>query len=346
VIAELLDCGVDVDAITNYSDMSNALTRASEMKYLDIVRFLLQRGASADHVDSFGFGAGTLCWFKGDDETRYSSTDIFNLLTEISHLDVNDNLQCQFPPLFIAASHATGAQIDALVRLGADVHLNESDPRAAVTHAAWSGNYSTYSALASYYSGDVFNTNTELASQLLLNTLYGRQYLLDEAPVLVHVDAGRRSPEYDKIMIDMFQRGVGPRTRLNVADSVMYYRPHDVHNQDYAANELAAAMGPKTEAWYLSILCICGLLAHGEIQRLRELAEAGHVPDEFGYELEGKLSGLDELEYGVRGACEDLDRTPDIRQEGTYGDIDGVSRRSSISEAGEANQFWDAEEVF
>jgi hypothetical protein len=338
VIAELLDCGVDVDAIT-HSDMSNALTRASEMKCLDIVRFLLQRGASADHVDSHGFAAGT-CWFTGDDETRYSSTDIFNLLTENSHIDVNDDTQLQFPLLFIAASYACCAQIDALVRLGADVHLRTASGAAVVSHAAWCGNYSTYSALASYYSGDVFNTNTELASQLLLNTLYGRQYLLDGMSVLV--GDGCRSPEYDKIMIDMFHRGVGPRTRLDVADSILYYTPHGVHHEDYAANELAAAMGPETEAWYLSILCICGLLAHGEIQRLCELAEAGHVPDEFGCELESKL---DELEYGVRGDCEDLDRTPDIRQEGTYGDIDGVSRRSSTSEADEANQFWDAEEV-
>jgi hypothetical protein len=339
VIAELLDCGVDVDAIT-HSDMNNALTTASEMKDLNIVRFLLQRGASVDHVDSHGFGAGTFCWFQGDDKTRYSSTDIFNLLTENSHIDVNDNLQPQFPPLFIAASYATGAQIDALVHLGADVYLKESDTGAAVIHAAWSGNYSTYSALASYYSGDVFNTNTELASQLLLNVLYGRQSLLNEASVLVA--EGRRSPDYDKIMIDMFQRGVGPRTRLHMADSIFGWRAPGIHEEEFEANKPAAALGPATEAWYLGLLHHCGLPTHGELQRLRELAVAGYVASGFVYDIAEESNAVD---YGVPGEREETVDAPNLGKESIYNDIDGISRRSSISEADEANQFWDAEEV-
>jgi ankyrin repeat protein len=67
VIAELLNCGVDVDAITNHTTRSNALLDSSEVKDLDTVRFLLQRGASTDHVNWVGFEAGTLCWLKGDD---------------------------------------------------------------------------------------------------------------------------------------------------------------------------------------------------------------------------------------------------------------------------------------
>jgi hypothetical protein len=340
VIAELLDCGVDVDAITNHSNMSNALIYSSRSKDLDTVRFLLQRGASTDHVDSTGLGADTLCWFIGDDFTKYSSMDVFDLLAESSHVGMDDNPYYLCATLCVTAIHATGGQVDALVRLGADVHVDDDIGEAAIHFAVWSGNHSTFSALASYYDEDAFKNDTKLASELLLNTIYGRLHRMDEKSAWEQRSFGHSS-EHDKIMIDMFQRGVGPRKRLHVADSVLEYRPPGIHYQEYTANDLAAALGPETEAWYLVTLHHCGLLAHGELQRLRELAEEGHVANGFVCDTEEP----DEVDYGVRGNREEDGEVPDLGQEDIYPDTDGVSRRDSISEADEDSHFWDAEEV-
>jgi ankyrin repeat protein len=54
IISELLDCGIDVNDVTNYSTLDNALTCSSRLKDLDTVRLLLQRGASTTHVNSEG----------------------------------------------------------------------------------------------------------------------------------------------------------------------------------------------------------------------------------------------------------------------------------------------------
>jgi hypothetical protein len=212
------------------------------------------------------------------------SKDIFNLLAESSHLEINDNSQYRIPILGLVAINACGAQIDTLVHLGADIHLGEASGAAAIHYAAWFGNYSTYSALSTYYNADYLKDNTHFASQLLLETIYGRVYYVSES--VEHSRNHDRIPEHEKVMVDILRRGVGPRTKLRVKDSVMQYRPPGIHYQEYAANELAAALGPETEAWYLVILHHCGLLAHGELQKLHGLAEEGHVDNGFVYDIE------------------------------------------------------------
>jgi hypothetical protein len=254
--------------------------------------------------------------------------DVLNLLTESSIFDVNDN-KCRAASLCITAAGGCGPQIDTLIRLGADVHLDEDIGVAAIYFAALAGNYLTYSALALYYDEDAFKNDTEFASELLLNTIYGRLRHLDETASL-DLEGYRSSPEHDKIMIDMFQRGVGPRTKLHMANSVFDWRAPGIHDEEFEANKLAAALGPATEAWYLGILHHCGLLAHGELQRLRELAEAGHVAAGFVYEIAEESDEVNHSNFG---------------EEGTYSEIDSVSRRSSVSETDEPNEFWDAEEA-
>jgi hypothetical protein len=348
VIAELLDCGVDVDATIHYSTMDNALISASKFKHLDAVRFLLSRGASADRSNRFGDGAGTMCWFRDDALTRHSSMDIFNLLVENSHFDVNGDFDNYMSPLTTAAVDTCGVQIDALVRFGADVYLN-NDYRAASIHcAAWYGNYSAYYALASYHDKNDFENNIKFVSELLLNTLCGRLSRMDERPEFLYHNLNR-SPEYDQIMMDMFQRGVGPRTRLRVSDSVLdltslsFYPPDllGIDDQDFEVDTLAAALGPETEAWYLGLLNRCGLLAHGDHQRLHDLAEAGHVADGFVYEI-AEESG--EVDRRMRGDHEEDGDVSDLGRKDIYPDTDDISHGSSTSESDEANQFWDAEE--
>jgi hypothetical protein len=345
VIAELLDCGVDVDAVAHHSYTRNALMYSSQNKDLDTVRFLLQRGASTDHVDREGWAADALCWFRSDGLTIHSSMDIFNLLTENSYLETNDDFHYRTPTLCIAASNACGAQIDALVRLGADVFLDETSEAHAINHAAWFGNYSSYSALASYYDEDAFRNNTTFASQLLFDTICGRKHRLCDPSeaLLLQYRGWERSPEYDKIMIDLFRRGVGPRVGVNVADPISGWSPPGVHYRVIGVDKIVALLGPDTEAWYLSLLQRCGLLAHGDYRRLRELAEAGHVAPGFVYDI---AEEPDEVDHGMRGDREEDGGVLDLGQEDVHPDTDGFSRRSSISEAGDASQFWDAEESF
>jgi hypothetical protein len=332
-----LDCGVDVNAVIDPLNMINALTCSSALKYLDIVRFLLQRGASAGRVDGTGFGAETWCWVVDDDLTRGSSMDVFNLFLESTHLEMDHSR------LYFAASSARGVQIDALVRLGADVHHKETSGSAAIHYAAWHGNYSTYLALASYYDGNIFKNDKEFGSLLLFRAIRGRKDGVDGK--LHHPPGGGRCLKHDEVLIDMFQRGVEPRMKLPVMDdseSRYGWGPPDVNEYKMEADKLAAALGQETEAWYLSVLRSCGLLVHRDYQRLRELAEAGHVAAGFVYVDEEEPK---ERDYRVRGDREEDGDVLGLGQEDIYTDIDEVSRRSSISEADEANQFWDAEEI-
>jgi hypothetical protein len=340
VIAELLDCGVDVNAVIESYMMDNALTCASRSKSLDVVRFLLQRGASADHVNRTGCGAGTLCWVIGDDLTRHSSMDVFNLLVEYTHIEMDDDLRFRSSTLCRAAPNATGAQMDTLISLGADVHLGDESGTAAIHHAALFGNYSTYSALASYYDWDIFKNN-EFGSRLLFCAIWGRIQFANEPPAKLYRPPGRYT-QHDQVMIDMLQRGVRPRKRLLVADSDISWGPPSVFEQFAEVDNVAAEFGPEAEAWYLSMLHTCDLLAPGGIERLREVAEAGHLVAGFVYELTGEPN---EMDHNMRGDCEEDGDTPNLGQGGVYADVDGISRRTSINEADEANQFWDAEEI-
>jgi hypothetical protein len=329
VIAELLDSGVDVDAVTDHSDMSNALMYSSMRKDLDTVRFLFQRGASVDILNVSGCRAIQLCWLGNNDLTRHSSMDVFNVFVESDLFDIHENPYESSVMLCLATWSAFGAEIDVFVRLGVDPHRHGLYKPAAIHFAAWFGNYSAYSALASYYDEQLFKNDVKFASIMLLATMFGRLHR-PEKPSSTPYTYLKRPSEHDEIMIDILQRGVGPRTRLQVAYSVFDWRPPGIHDQEIEADKLAAALGPETEAWYLCVLRRCGFLVHGDYQRLRELAEAGHVAAGFVYDI---AEGSDEVNDSNAGG------------ENIYTDIDGVSRRSSISEADEANQFWDAEEV-
>jgi ankyrin repeat protein len=339
VIAEFLDCGVDVDAVTHHANLYTALILSSYLKHPDTVRFLLQRGASADHMGSNGLGADKVCWLKGDDLTSHSSTDVFNLLAESSHFEINEVSRNYTPTLCIVAMTESGVQIDALVSLGADIHLRGASGAAAIHIAAFFGNYSTYSALASYYDGNIFKNDKEFGSLLLFCAIRGRK---DDVDKKLYLHSGGRCLKHDEVLIDTLQRGVGPRTAIQVASSVPGGRLPGIHDQEIEADKLAAALGPETEAWYLSVLRRCGLLVHGDYQRLRELAEAGYVAAGFVYVDEEEPK---ERDYRVRGDREEDGDVLGLGQEDIYTDIDEVSRRNSISEADDANQFWDAEEV-
>lgn len=333
-MAELLDCGVDVDAIINHSSMSTGLIQSSTSKDLDVVRFLLSRGASADPVDFLGLPASANCWTMSDLTTKHSSMDVFNLLVESTFFDLDPSRT-----LFFASMNACGAQINSLVDFGGEVQDDAFIPiRGATSH----GNYSAYLALMSHCDDNVVKDNPQF-SQMLLETICGKVYYLSNTSEQC-IDP-QRVLGYDEIVIDMMQRGTDTRERQLMLGNA--WIPPSLHGLEMTAHELAKALGPETEAWYLRVLLRCSLFTTREdTQRLRELTRAGYVVDGFVYDC-GEEE--DEADSNICGNCEESDGIANHGEErgelDIHTDMDNGPAWSASSEAQEDDQFWDAEEV-
>jgi hypothetical protein len=265
IVAELLECGADVDAITD-SAARTALMKSSQLKDPDMVRFLLQRGASTDPVDYAGYTAGSLCWRESDHTSKYLSMDIFKLLIENGYpkFDAHRTLK-------LAAMEACSSQIESLIHLGGDVRHYDNGWQAPMQIAAFNGNHSTYMATAMHYEDIDFKHNTQLSRWLLLKTIAGK--------VCHSIDLSRgeipcpeRPRDFDAIMMNMLQRGVDPEIWLYVPNLKLRWIPAQMQGQTARASEFAAAQGPDIEAWYLRMLRNCSLLeSYADVQRLREL---------------------------------------------------------------------------
>lgn len=330
-MAELLDCGVDVDGITHHSLMNTGLIQASRSKDLDTVRFLLQRGASADPVDMAGYEASAHCWIWSDIRTKNSSMEIFNLLVDSTYFDFDPSRM-----LCIASMDACGSQVDSLVQMRGDVQYNHWHP---IRLAAFFGNLSAYLTLVSYCDCSVFSNDLR-SSQMLVIAMCGLfQHLKCVSEERV-VDP-ERPREHDKIVIDMIQRGFDTRGRQYV-EQYSWVLP-GVGGMEMTADELAKALGPDIEAWYLSVLLRCGLLTTREdTQRLRELTRVGYAVNGFVYDC-----GDEEHEANLdfRGDCEEDNESPDHREENGEADIYADTNDDCAwSESSEDDRFWDAEE--
>lgn len=308
VVAELLDCGCDIDAITGWN-IRTALMKSSELKDLDMVRFLLQRGASTDPVDYAGYPAGSLCWRRSDHISKHSSMDVFKLLTEndCSGIDAHKTLT-------LAAMEACGSQIESLVHLGGNVHHYGNDWPAPMHVAGFNGNHSAYMATSLHYQDIDFKHDMNLCRWLLLMTIAGK------VCHSTHLSKGdvpcpEQPRDFDKIMMNMLQRGVDPEAWLYLPNLKLRWIPAAMQGRNARAGEFAAAHGPDIEAWYLRMLRNCSLLkAHADVRRLRELNKTGYGT--AGFTLE---NGHDQHEPKGDGAIDDPDTD-------------------------EVDQFWDAEE--
>jgi hypothetical protein len=240
-----------------------------------------------------------------------------------------------------AAVDACDSQIHALVRLGADVHFLHGRS-AAISVAVYHGNYSAYIALASYHDGDILK---RLGLELLVAAMEGRARRFIHFPQQGDTSWPGRPYEYRKIIMDILQRGVDLTLRVK---SFRGDLPSDLQGQLITLDELAAGFGPGTEAWYLSVLRSCNLLGnHNQIQRVRELSEAGHCSTVFLNECE---EGTDEPKLHISGGSNAESEDINALDEGvdTINEPDSYQCFSSAttSEADELEQFWDAEEIF
>jgi hypothetical protein len=341
VVAELLECGVEVDAIVDVKYMFTMLEISSANKQLELVRLLVQRGASADHMGPNGHDAKTLCWLKSDLMTRHSSMDILNVLSESTHIDLHHDENYRAQAVNLAAIQGCGAQIDSLVRFGYNIWESDFGPRVTISYAAMYGNYSAYSALVSHFGEDVFRSDREIGAYLLQDTISGSMSSSKAFSYGPH-------REYDEVLRDLLQRCGNDRllslTVCGLPGPDPDPRISALLGKEMNANELAAALGPETEAWYLGMVRSCGFLNVDEesevMQRLRELSLAGHVTTGFVYEGEEEFD-----ESGGRRECgnEDCDEQSALSGEDDAG-MNGGDESSTESEADEADQFWDASE--
>lgn len=342
MVAELLECGVEVDAIVDSKGMSTMLIISSRDKHLDLVRFLLHQGASADNVDSVGIGACAACWFNDDLSTTHSSMDIHNVLSESTHFDLHLDVDDRSLAVALAAMHGCGSQIDALVRFGHDIHEGSLGAADSMCFAAHHGNYSSYSALVSHYGGEVFENDMDnIIVKLLQVTILGKARHPVEYPDLIS--------GHDEILRNTLQR-CGKDRLLSVT---IYGDGHSGEDprisvllgKQMKLSELAAALGPETEEWYLGMVRNCGFLNVDEesevMQRLRELRLAGHVTTGLIYEVEQETG-----ESGGYRGCESEDCNEDsaLSREGIEEPDTGVNDGCESSTESEADQFWDAPE--
>lgn len=233
MVAELLECGVEVDAIVDSRGMSTMLIISSIDKQLDLVRFLFHRGAPADHLDLVGIGACAACWFPSDLETDHSSMDVYNVLSEISYVDLHLNEYDRDVAVELAAWCGCGSQIDTLVRFGYNIFQSRLGPMKTIELAATRSNYPAYSALVSHFGGDIFPNDTYVLAYLLESTILGKDSYFYE---------------HDDVLRDILQRcgdnrlrPLPPRTDTDPRISVLL-------GKQMKPSELAAALGPEIEA--------------------------------------------------------------------------------------------------
>jgi hypothetical protein len=268
VAAELIDCGAEVDSLTVQANGWTALQQAAFFKELDIVRFLLQRGASPDLLIPGGDLPNWTCWYLDDRQTEHSSMDIFN--PDMQAVDAYGSTS-----LHIAASNANGGQIDSPVSLGSDIHLQTHNGMFPIHYAIHNGNFWAFSSLVLHYDEDIFEDPDRIGWSLLHWTVGSKAVYLDEIRRDVVIDStGPR--EYDEILREVLQRGVSPQARHR-RESWWLEAARDLQGREVTAHELAVAYGPEVEAWFLGVLRTCRLLvADDDINRLLDLESEGY----------------------------------------------------------------------
>lgn len=341
MVTELLDCGVDVDAIADFDTMSTMLQLSSLAKQLDLVRFLLQRGASADHRNLMGNVPSALCWLESDNETKHTSMDVYNVLSESTYVDLRYDEDDRAVAVYLAAIYGCASQINSLIRFGYDIYQGMYDPCVTLGFAAWCGNSDTYSALVSHFGPEVFAYDAITSTFLLKSTILGKHLCWPSDPNLIS--------GHDEILRDLLQRCGDDRLWPLPTRMDQHLGLSAILSKEMKASELAASLSPELEAWYLDIVRSCGFLNIDEenevMQRLRELNSAGYVTASSVYEGEeecDKSGGYTECGSEVWNEESSVAKEFSIKDTDTG--VNGKYQSSTESETDEADQFWDASE--
>lgn len=337
VLVELLDNGTDIDAAV-VPELMTALEFAAYRQRIDLLRVLLQRGASADHVGARGLNAFFYSFYP--DERNWQKTptmDTVNVLNEYVWMDPSATWDYGGTALHAAAMFSLDVDIDALVRLGCDLDHVDKQGSTALRYAVKYGNSSAYFGLlrnGAKIGGD--GKGKDRASALLMNAIACK------ATVRVPSD-GFMEFDHETIVKHLLRRHLP-------ADSLLYIHgnerwsdgeswPASITDRTITWREFAAAYGPEAEDWLAGILRDCGWSAYAE----RQYACGGS----------NKMTSSEGLRKGhvIGEVAAEAQQRNDVQAAQAYRDDDD-SREQCVDSAiddrddnDEGERFWDAVET-
>lgn len=286
----LLDSGADIDGPIDVAQRT-ALAFAVKFREIEVVRSLLLRGASQDHLDANGRNAAMRCWAMEPARMgiQTSCLDLYKVLSEHAIPDLKGEDGKGTRVLKDAAAWGGSMEIHELMRLGLTLDLATDSGYNPVQVAVFWGNSPTLRALSEY--GILVGCLDTRGRSLLHAVVQGRNRMVPAKRVL-------NAANHDIITRDLLAQGIDTSILglMGCKDDV----PKSVKGRRVTALEFAAAYGPESEAWYFAILRRCGLLRDdGDAHRLRHLESMGnsagaHIVDEWD---SGRFSGCtDHLE--------------------------------------------------
>lgn len=331
VLAELLDNGANIDTNT-IGTRTTLLAMAAKLRHLEMLRMLLQRGASTDHCDVYGGDVHFYCWGSEDSSNKgFSATEITNVLGEYVVLDPQSTWQT-VTVLHVVAASGDGPDVDASISRGHDVESKTDENLTPIACAVRFGNASTYLALLAHGAE-------------LKYSLYSVEIMLHEAVALQAQmpDSSYfllpKMADYESIIKHIVQHG---SPNINIAIRVQpgddSYPPR-FHGHSTTPRQLAEAFGPKTEAWFLTLLRESGqphYFTKKDKRRLRTLRFAGYAPQ--GYVLS------DGENFSEDGETDQSDDQSKDQFDMNDGEGDASSTQDEPSDVEEEEQFWDAEQ--
>jgi ankyrin repeat protein len=314
VATYLLDNGADVDeAVT--PEQHTPLHVAAYLGEIDILRMLLDRGASLDRFDEHGADASTDCIAPSSDR-KVASVDLLKVISGHISIDTNafDSLR-GVTLLHWIAWYQSASEIDFLISLNFNVEVRDSDGYNALCYAAIMGNPATYFALLSHGS------ETAHLEDHLLRVIEGKADSFDRPTQDITFGPGL----YDPILRDILNRRVDLMTSNCIVDGEV----EEIQGPAIPLQQAVAALGPETEAWFLGLLQECGRETEEDQRRLQELRMGG-------YGQHGTVIGEVDEESDYDSGDED--------PECAGSESDRSSARSEADDAEEDERFWDAEE--
>lgn len=233
VVEELLDNGADLERTFGLIQ-STPLQWAVWHQQLDVVRLLLRRGASQDHINTIGWNVTFFCWPRLEFGRR-SMLDCLNLLAADAVQDLGTVDTEGWTVLHRVAAYATAAELLELIRQGARPEQVAMPLRwNALHHAVFYGNEDTYKALIPHFPDNMTS-------------------MLDERGwTLLHIAA---SAGHGTIVQDLLERGANPDA---LSKPFFSHMPASLHGRACTPRQVALAQGPEREAQYVEAMRICG----------------------------------------------------------------------------------------
>jgi hypothetical protein len=309
----LLNNGAALDEAVK-SDQSTPLLMAASFREIDILRMLLRRGASLDRLDENGCDACVRCisppYVAG--MRKVAVVDMLKVINEYASLETNaiDYLS-GMTTLSWTASYHSAAEIDFLISHVFNVEDQDSDNWDALCYAAFAGNPATYFALLAHGSP------TALLAENLLVVVTAKADLFNKV-----TDNGTLGPGlHDPILRDILNRRADLTTSICFVDGKISY----LQGPAIPLQQVVAAYGPDTEAWFLGLLQECGLETGGDRRRLQELRTG-----------ESEQRGI------VIGEVQE--ESDDDRLDEDIGERGQSATRIEEDDIEEDECFWDAEE--